>query len=426
MIHDLNEHDMQEIIYKYLPIRTKEKNAYGEVFTPPELIEKIFGYFPTDVWKNPNLTWLDPTCGIGNFMIIVYKKLMTGLAYWEPDKRKRSNYIIENMLYMVEINKRNVFVSQNIFGKNANIIKRDFLNNSPLPKDSFDVIIGNPPFQDDIGDGKKRAGGKNKLYERILLKCLQLLNKNGIFSFITPDNLFSGGSKAYLEIIQCHINMICFDKSLKNYFPNIQQHMCYFVVTKETPGFTKIIANIDDNIEFECQLVDRPVNPIRNWTKHTEFLVNQYISSQRNMVIYNRGKSIDQYNNSGKYPLIYKSSGKLYTNNLELAVGWGVKKIVLFLISPNLEFETDLQGKYGVGPNTFYIPIKNKNERQILENFLKSDIYKTLALATKTNRQFLKIKFIEHLNFAKIIQKSPWKTRNKKIIKNNTRKIRKK
>ena len=40
--------------------------------------------------------------------------------------------------------------------------------------DRFDVVMGNPPFQDGI---KSKKGGKNKLYERILLKCLTIVKK---------------------------------------------------------------------------------------------------------------------------------------------------------------------------------------------------------------------------------------------------------
>jgi hypothetical protein len=49
----------------------------------------------------------------------------------------------------------------------------------------------------------------------------------------------------------------------------------------------------------------------------------------------------------------------LYTNNVSLAVGLGIKKVIIFLISPNLDFVMDYDGKYGIGPNTFYIPFHN-------------------------------------------------------------------
>ena len=63
----------------------------------------------------------------------------------------------------------------------------------------------------------------------------------------------------------------------------------------------------------------------------------------------------------------------------------------------------DFAGKYGIGPNTFYIPFNTVGEGKRLERFLKSDDYKSLALATKTTRQYLKIGFVQHLNLEKIM-----------------------
>lgn len=401
MIGDLTTAELYEIMTKYLPIRTNEKNKYGEVLTPPQLIEQILDRFPKSVWTNPYLTWIDPTCGTGNFVIIVYMRLMDGLVHWEPDKTKRSKHIVENMLYMVELNQRNTQIVRDLFGETANIIEGDFLTCNYFGKKGFDMIVGNPPFQDDIV--VKHVSGKNKLYERILMKCISLLNQNGLLSFITPDNLFSGSSKTYLELIENHITFISFDKSLQTFFPKIQQYMCYFVMTRKEPGTTKMIGN--KGIEFECTLTNRPINPVRDWSPYTENLINTFVSLRRNDSVYNRGKAMNQYNKlQGTYTLIYKPSEKIFANNKSLAVGYGIKKIVIFLISTELKFETDFDGKYGMGPNTVYIPLKNKKDGPILERFLKSRVYKTLALSTKTNRQFLKIKLIEHLNIHKITQ----------------------
>jgi hypothetical protein len=63
----------------------------------------------------------------------------------------------------------------------------------------------------------------------------------------------------------------------------------------------------------------------------------------------------------------------------------------------------DYTGKYGVGPNTFYIPFNSVTQGRRLEAFLKSHHYSVLALACKTSRQFLKIGFVEHLNLEKIM-----------------------
>ena len=406
MLYDWNDADIENIINKYLVVRGEEKDKYGEVFTPRELIDKMLDLLPLGVFEDPHLKWLEPSAGIGNFMMIVYLRLMKGLATWEPDQEKRSKHIVENMLFMVELNERNVEIIKDIFGSSVHVIHGDFLQENYDCDFLFDVIVGNLPFQD-----VKNRGGKNKLYERILSKCLSLLIWGGFLTFITPDNLFGGGSKVYGELILNHmVSTISFDKSIQTFFPKIQQYMCFFLVEKGKgpKKKTQIIGNQGES--FNIILTNRPVNPFRNWTEQTEALIHEYIYSKRNQFVYNRGKPLHCYNEDvtkEKYTLIYTPSKKIYTSCKNLALGIGIKKIVLFLISPNLEFEIDREGKYGVGPNTFYLPIDNIDDVVSIEAFFKSDIYRTMALATKTTRQFLKMKFIEHLDIDKIIKTNP-------------------
>ena len=103
------------IIRKRLSIREEEKGLYGEVFTPIELICEMFEHIPKEVWKDPKLKWLDPANGIGNFPVIAYYKLFESLKTKIPNSAKRSKHIIENMLYMVELNPVNVRVCIKIF-----------------------------------------------------------------------------------------------------------------------------------------------------------------------------------------------------------------------------------------------------------------------------------------------------------------------
>ena len=307
----MNLEALKNIINKYLPIRMLEKKQYGEVFTPPELIEQILDRLPREVFQNPNYKWLDPCSGIGNFMIILYLRLMKGLELWEPEEEKRSKHIMKNMLYMVELNPENVNICNKIFESSTNIIEGDFLETDFGSDIKFDIIIGNPPFQDGI---KSKKGGKNKLYERILLKCLTIVKKYLIF--ITPDNLFSGRSKTYLKLLENHIELISFNKSIQSYFPKIQEYMCYFLLTKNIPGITTIIDN--DGHSFECILSNRAVNPVRNWTMYTETMIKSYLLDIRNTSIYNRGKTLTEYDlisKEGSYELIYTPSKNLYTTN---------------------------------------------------------------------------------------------------------------
>jgi SAM-dependent methyltransferase len=432
-IYEMNEEEMHQFIQKHLPIKKIEKDKYGEVFTSPILIQKMLKLFPKSVWSNHTLKWLDPSVGAGFFMIIIYRNLMNGLKKWEPNEKKRSKHIIENMLYMVEINKQNCAICKGIFGNNVNIICNDFLKDIHFKNNttSFDCIIGNPPFQDDYGlspNGKRINGGKSKLYERIFLKSYNILNNKGHLSFIVPDNIFSGnGSESYKIILKNDIPFVSFNPSNQSFFQGIQQPICYFMLHKTNNAATNsketIIEHSDTN-SFKIVLKDRPVNPIRNWTLHTEKLVNKYIGNDRNIVRYNRGKSLNSYKGNN-YTIVYTPSKTLSTNNEKLAPGIGVKKAIIFAISPELEFKMDYSGKFGVGPNTFYVPFNTNSEGKRLETFLNSDDYKTLALSTKTTRQYLKIAFIEHLKLTKImgqhVNRNTRKNKksNKKTRKNN-------
>lgn len=421
-IVEMKQNEIDEFIEEQLPVKQLEKDKYGEVFTSPILINKMLDLFPKSVWTNFKLTWLDPSVGAGFFMIYVYIRLMNGLKKWEPNDKTRSKHIIENMLYMVELNKKNCELCKSIFGDNVNLICGDFLADLHFKERddiSFDCIVGNPPFHDDYGlseTGKRINGGKSKLYERIFLKSFSMLKNGGYLSFVVPDNIFSGnGSESYQTLIQNHLPFVSFNPINQSYFQKIQQPVCYFILHKtHSSSLTTIEHN--DQLTFKIKLQDRPVNPIRNWTLQTEKLINQFVSNERNSVSYNRGKNITSYKGN-KYPIIFTPSKTLQTNNLVLAAGLSIKKAIIFSISPELAFKMDYSGKFGAGPNTFYIPFKTNTEGKKLEKFLNSEDYKTLALSTKTTRQYLKIAFIEHLKLTKIMGHS--KTKKNRLNSNN-------
>ena len=397
-IEDMTNEEMEDFITKHLPVKNIEKAKYGEVFTPSALIKKMLDKLPTHSWNNPDFKWIDPCCGSGNFLIHVYQRLMTGLKKWQHNDIKRSAHIIENMLYMVELNPTNCKICRQLFGPKANIECSDFLLDNKDIKYNF--IVGNPPFQEDNTTGG--SGGKSKLYERIFIKSLSLLEDKGYLTFLVPDNMLSGnGNVAYNTLIKHNVQFVSFNSEIQSFFPGIQQYICYFLLQNRLPKNT-LIENTDGRT-FTTQLLDRPINPVRNWCPYVEKLIKKYITNKKNNAVYNRGKSLDLYNGT-KYSLIYTSSKKLHTNKLELAPGINIKKAVIFAISPKLEFEMDYTGKYGVGPNTFYIPFDIIIKGKQLNAFLKSEHYIAMALACKTSRQFLKIGFIEHLDLDKIME----------------------
>ena len=87
--------------------KEEKKKQFGEVFTPPALVNEILDQLPKEIWQDPTKTWLDNSCGDGAFLIEVKRRLMDGLVDWEPNPKKREQHILENQIYGVELQRDN-------------------------------------------------------------------------------------------------------------------------------------------------------------------------------------------------------------------------------------------------------------------------------------------------------------------------------
>jgi 16S rRNA G966 N2-methylase RsmD len=180
-----------EQINKTLPFTEKAKKERGEVFTPMTLVNEMLDTLPKEVWKNPNLKWLDPAAGMGNFPVAVYMRLMEGLKYVIKDEEERRRWILKNMLYMVELDKTNVFMMKKIFcgklsksskkGYELNIFEGSFIDGKyeKIYKTdiNFDIIMGNPPYNKI----------KTPIWNIFINDSFKNLNKNGYLLFVTPS-----------------------------------------------------------------------------------------------------------------------------------------------------------------------------------------------------------------------------------------------
>lgn len=147
-----------ELVHSLLKPKEAEKKKFGEVFTPLDLVEQMLDRLPTEVWSDPHLRWFDPAVGCGNFMICVYYRLMEGLRSKIPDQKERDYHIVTKMLYMSEINPKNVLICRQMFGEGINIFEGDTLSFEPSREfgvAKFDVVVGNPPYNDASGNRGK-------------------------------------------------------------------------------------------------------------------------------------------------------------------------------------------------------------------------------------------------------------------------------
>ena len=80
MIPTLLEKEKLLLYFENYETTQLDKKQRGVVFTPFLTVEFSLSKLPKEVWLNPDLKWLDPCCGIGNYSAYIYFKLMNTLS----------------------------------------------------------------------------------------------------------------------------------------------------------------------------------------------------------------------------------------------------------------------------------------------------------------------------------------------------------
>lgn len=216
--------ELLELIDSCLKPKQKEKQENGEVFTPMELVFEMLDNLDKhyikengkSIFTEKEFKWGDIVgCGMGNFSVAVYLRLMEGLKQEIPNDEERKKHILENMIYMAELNKKNVFICREIFDINnsyrLNLYEGDALELDPDVEwgvEKFDVILGNPPFNKGgiWSHTKKMIGDKREvIWIKFVEKSLGLLKPNGYLAFIHPLYWLKKSHSLHNEMIDRHI-----------------------------------------------------------------------------------------------------------------------------------------------------------------------------------------------------------------------------
>ena len=380
-----------DYINKHLAPKDAERHKYGEVFTPLTLVDEMLSTLPEDIWTNPDLKWLDPANGIGNFPIKAfvgqssglhtYPGLMKGLEKAIPNESKRCKHIVENMLYMVDINGKNNVIARRLFEKlcpnaKANIEKIDskqgFLTSKPLmfngkTVNDFDIIMGNPPYNRGavrvamvtnrtrnertalgIEDIDAESGFWFKFVEKALAKGL--LNPNGYLLFIHPITWFKPDNAGAHDMILSKqlLNVRIFtDATSKKLFGGKGEiTVAYYLLQNKLPTIKTKIINMSDGKEEvnlnKTSIIIKQGNTIFQKIQEKSRLFGNGNGLQH--------KTIKECNDSGQYKLItiLEDSGEIkYVKSSvphpdqkvpKVIVGGVPKPIVLF----------DRDGEYGL------------------------------------------------------------------------------
>ena len=274
----------KKIAEKFIPtINQKNKNA--EIPTTNILIDKILDKIPDEYWKKPHKI-IEPCCGKGNIVLGIFDKYFKGLNEYIPDEIERCRVIIEECIYICDIEPINIYTTKLLLSFHAisqlkkenwnnwiNVLKiNNFKYNSYIGDtlklnikkkwniDSFDIHICNPPYEENI-NGIRKALNHN-LWSVFLKWSYNNLKDNGILAYITPTswmsptnknkNIFYNNHIIYLNINEC-----------KKYF-NIGSTFSYYIIKKTN--------NIGSTI-IDCEYKNKIYNSICN-LNNMEYLPN--------------------------------------------------------------------------------------------------------------------------------------------------------
>ena len=243
-----------------------------------------------------------------------------------------------------------------------------------------DVIIGNPPYQD-----QQKKGGQNKLYNKFSKTALALMNNTGIVSLVTPISVLKH-SKRFSLIGHSHLKQV--DFTVKEKF-QVGVEICQWIVDASHCGDVTVVCTSKTHLE-------PPNTPIRNYEHINRNLARIYDSiSAHSKVISNRmfkqnpvdtktGRSLNPQEDF-PYPVHKISNGEVIIqqyNKPEPKLYQKRKYVVC--ISKKFDRVSTLVTTLDFDVNHVFIDIDSEEQIENIESFIFSEYFVSLVSVWKT------------------------------------------
>ena len=337
------------------------------------LVEEILNQLPDHVWTDPNTMFLDPAFGGGQFILAIERRLKAA-GHSDSNIADRV-YGCESLPTRVKY-VQNWFKSglTNLFVRNA--VAHDWGNMK------FDVIIGNPPYQDPT------KPNSHNLWCSFVETAWQLVKPDGHVAFVTPN---VGRRREVLQVFQNHHVVWYNGADVKSHFAGVGSTFCAWVIqNKPKTEAATLIKQLDG--ELVCVHIphNMPFWPLHVTPDTMQFIAHMTQGESKLDVrtdwgYHTQGKAAwfnDTPTKKFKYEFQNTSSNKKYcSQDHEKRTSAKVICSKSGYLKPWFD-----AGNMGVTENSWVVPVRNaKHAKQVIE-FLESDSVKQFVnLATGGN-----------------------------------------
>jgi Eco57I restriction-modification methylase len=393
-----NKCELMKYITENLRPKKQDVKKYGAVYTPPLLIEEVLSKLPMEVWRNKDLKWLGPGCGIGNFEVCIYYRLMDGLKDDITCEDERKKHILENMLHVVELDPKSAHIYKQIFEGSKyklNVFEGSFMD---FNSGHYDVIVGNPPYQE-IGTQGKPKHGKVNLYTKFVLKALEIIKPNGYICFITPTSWLSPSSLILdkltaLNILHLNVN------ECEKHFAGVGSKFCYYVIENSpSTHSSEVVVKYKDKVY--ASVLDLKSNHLPNFlTKHVLSIQHKVFKNTsspfiRKDALFKKCNINESYSDEFRYPIVVKHNKDVWSS---VPHKHQTDKKVLLFRSGYLKPTYD-NGVKGFGENIMFHVVETEEEGRKIVDLYSSPLYKFLLDINKfsgyNNGVILNLMFID-------------------------------